>query len=73
MPSFDVWLEGYDATGDYSPDRYFGNYSARTFKSACVKAMRDNGFLEEDIKQYYNRRKNTFWGCRFYDHNPYNF
>jgi len=66
-------LEGYAATGEYAPDRYLVNYTAMTFKSACVKALQDNCFLEEDIKKYYNKQKNTFWGCRFYDHCPGHF
>ena len=73
MPNYDVWMEGYSATGNYAPDRYMGEYSAKSFKGACVKAMRDHGFKEEDIKKYYDRKRNTFWGCRFFDHNPHHF
>lgn len=71
MPNYEVWMEGYSDTGNYASDRYMGEYSAKSFKGACVKAMRDHGFKEEDIKKYYDRKRNTFWGCRFFDHNPH--
>ena len=44
MPNYEVWMEGYSATGNYASDEYMGNYSARTFKSACVKSLRENGY-----------------------------
>jgi hypothetical protein len=72
MPFYEVWMEGYSATGNHAPDKCLGVYKAKTFKAACKKALKDN-FSEDDIKRYYNSRANTFWGCRFYDHCPHNF
>ena len=73
MPRYDVWMEGYSCTGQHCPDEYMGSYSAEDFESACLEAMRNHGYREEDIKRYYNKEHNTYYGCKFYEYNPHRF
>lgn len=58
---FDVWIEGYSATGQSENANYEGTYSAVSFKDACEKMMRLRNW---DIS-YYNG--SSYWGCRFFD------
>lgn len=73
MKIYEVWMEGYNCTGNYCPDEYMGTYTAHSFKEACMKALKAKKCPEEEIKQYYDKETNSFWGCRFYDHNPHHF
>lgn len=68
---YHVWLEGYSVTGMYAPDMFLGSYEAKSFREACMKAMKDNDFADEDIKTHYDKDRNLFWGCRFYEQPQY--
>lgn len=65
--SYNVWMQGYECTGQSCPDTYMGTFTADTFKNACMRAMRANGYSEEDIEEYYNASNNSFWGCSFFE------
>jgi len=60
MNSYNIWSEGYSATGDHSGavclDR---GVLADTFAEACSIA------LEGD--PYFNKDNLTYWACRLYD------
>jgi hypothetical protein len=56
---YQVWLEGYQATGDYGEAQLLGEVEANTFKEACVKLLKDD--------EYFNEKYLTVWGCRLYD------
>ena len=68
--TYHVWSEGFSVTGMYQPDFFMGSYDAYSFREACMKAMRDNDYSEEDIKEYYDPKKNSYWGCSFYEQAP---
>lgn len=70
MKAYNVWMEGYAATGEYAPDEYMGTYEAKSFKEACVMAMNDKFKYRSEIDKYYDKKHNTFWGCRFYEQLP---
>lgn len=68
MKKFDVWLEGYRATGEHGTAQLIGEgVEAETFPEACVKAMLDNNWGAADLEKYYDKERNTYWGCRFFD------
>lgn len=60
---YEVWIEGYAATGDRANARFLGKFSGPDFKSACIEAMKA---LKWDMG-YYDEERNSFWACRFYD------
>lgn len=60
---FNVFVEGYAATGEYSPARYLGTYKAESFKEACDK------YIEEhpNSKDTYDGEKLSIWGCKLFN------
>lgn len=60
---YEVWSEGYAATGERAPAIYLGKYEADSFLEACMKAMKAKGWSLSS----YNPVSNTYWGCRFFD------
>ena len=69
MKQFEVWNEGYAATGGSSPAHRLNKegedtlWEGRTFQEACENALLT---LKWDMS-YYNKEKNHYWGCRFFD------
>jgi len=60
---WELWLEGYVATGNRSGARYLGIFVAPTFKEAC-----DLWGNRHANKGYYsNRGHPSYWGCRIFD------
>ena len=71
LKSFDVWMEGWEATGCERgpvPARFLGTYEAENFVNAChIAAMKlADGDLPTFYK-YYSINDNTWWACRFFD------
>ena len=60
---YEVWNEGYSATGESGTAQFLGVHEVDTFKEACKKALIANDWEME----YYNEKTNTYWGCSFYD------
>jgi len=67
---YNVWVEGYSATGQSAPAQQLinpnsdsGMWEADSFKEACKKALIG---LKWDYL-YYNEASNSYWACRFYD------
>ena len=56
---FDIWSEGYAATGESNTAMYHGTVYAPTFKKACDIYFKDNSF--------YDPKDLTFWGCSLFD------
>ena len=80
MAAFEVWIEGYAATGENSPARRLlkdgetvTQWEGISFQQACVKALNE---LNWDMlytgaqgcgSSYYDIGNNSYWGCRFFD------
>lgn len=64
MKTFEVWAEGYRATGDREFHRLMGKVEAETFKEAC-----DIVFSKGDkyFRECYNPERLSHWGCRLFD------
>ena len=67
MKEFEVWIEGYIATGQSVPHQLIGKVEAETFKDACYIAVKKWCGNEEDFERYYDADKQSFWGCRCFD------
>ena len=61
MPRFQVWSEGYRTTGESAGAQFHGEWEGETFPDACERFMKETGQM-----RWYNRERNTFWGCRFF-------
>lgn len=65
---FQVWAEGYSATGDSSGARLLGTVRAESFHGAVMALV-----LSAPEGERHHFRHNTltsewtFWGCRFFD------
>ena len=80
MASFEIWIEGYSATGESEPGYRVVRegetdtlWDGVTFQQACVKALNELNWniLYEGIQglgsSYYDMIKNSYWGRHFYD------
>jgi len=59
---YEVWLEGFAATGEHGRARFVTSTYAYSFAEACdaaVEALGDDS--------HYNRERLTYWGCRFFE------
>jgi hypothetical protein len=63
MKIFEVWNEGYAATGQQEKAQCLGTFEAETFQEACKNALIE---LKWDMS-YYDEEDNSFWACRFFD------
>ena len=59
---YEVWMEGYAATGDCGTATRLGSFEAASFKQACEKAIQVN-----KMQKHYDPSRNTYWGCRMFD------
>lgn len=61
--NFNIWMKGYQASGDSAPDQYLGTGYGTTFKEACKElASRD-----EEFKKYFTVSTMTYYGCKLYE------
>ena len=63
MQVYDIWIEGYAATGNQGRAEYLGLYPGLSFKDACRRAIIDHDWKLNS----YNEKNNTYWSCRFFD------
>ena len=62
MERFNIWVEGYAATGEHGTASLLGSYEAETWDGAVKKYMAENpGRIVVDSRGY------TDWGCRLFD------
>lgn len=62
---YEIWSEGYAASGDRGTAIFFGKEEGATFQEACDKFFAEYK-KEESIKNYDPKRL-TYWACRLYD------
>lgn len=68
MQRFEVWLEGYWATGmeDFpAPARKLGEVEAETFRDACVAICSPPEWQEHNGD--FDVKRLTVWNCRLFD------
>lgn len=57
MDKFEIWAEGYNATGNSAPARFMGYRYGNSLIEACTS-------LFEGDPLYKNNR---YWGCKLFD------
>lgn len=70
MKQFQVWTEGYAATGERSDAMLHGKVMAETFDEACIKLLGDS--LDKDSSKPDGYRRSSegnmcVWACVCYD------
>jgi hypothetical protein len=63
LNKYQIWIEGYAATGEHGTAQYHGEYEGETFGEACRNMMRDKKWPQD----HYDSNHNTYWACRFFD------
>jgi hypothetical protein len=61
---FDIWSEGYAATGERAGAHYHGCARGVDFRDACVRFFRRQ---PERDAQYFDARRLTYWACKLFD------
>jgi len=65
---FEVWSEGYAATGDISTANFWGTAEAETFQEACEKLLgKDLDRTDIPDRDFYRAKRPSVWGCRLFD------
>ena len=63
MPVFQIWSEGYKATGESGGAHRHGKAEGESFKEACCSfASKDS-----DFATYFDESGMTYWGCKLFD------
>jgi hypothetical protein len=62
---YEIWSEGYAATGHSGTSWKIGEQEGRTFEEACLTYMLNH--VNRDVSQHYNPKYNTYWGCKLFD------
>lgn len=63
MKQFEIWSEGYAATGEAGPATFHGIYGGLDFKDACTNYAK----LDKAFARYFNPDRMTYWGCSLFD------
>ncbi len=64
MRKYEIWSEGYRATGDKGNAWYHGEQEAESFQEACDIFFADP---KNDSEGYYNSKTLTLWACHLFD------
>lgn len=77
VKEYEIWMEGYAATGEYGPAQMIGKGIGTTFDEAVKDYMskKPNHGIEENGRKryttdeaYYNRKSNwNIWACNLFD------
>lgn len=63
MKDYDIWCEGYVATGGSSGANLLGHCVGKDLKDACKNLAKK----DKEFAIYFDEERMTFWGCRIYD------
>ena len=59
MKEYEIWSEGYAATGESAPAHLHGKQEAESFFEACLIFFKGSYLFNVD--------RMTYWGCRLFD------
>jgi hypothetical protein len=62
MKKFEIWMEGFSATGESAPASLLGTSNGDTFKDAVIAFMD----TRPDLGLQFDTSRMTYWGCRLY-------
>lgn len=64
IKKWNIWIEGYSATGQNSRADFKGSFEGKTFKEACITWV---ATLDDNNKQYFSEETLTYWACKMFD------
>ena len=67
LHEYEVWMEGYNCTGQSKQHEFIGAVRAESFEKACEIAVKQWCKSVADFDKYYDAKTQTFWGCKCYD------
>jgi hypothetical protein len=78
LQNYEVWQEGFQATGESSSHIKIGEAKAASFREAChivmcqlylesVDRYRECGEYYDPDRWDYDPQRGTWWGCRLFD------
>lgn len=67
LKTYEVWMEGYNCTGQSKQHEFIGAVKAESFEKACEIAVKQWCKSVADFDKYYDAKTQTFWGCKCYD------
>ena len=62
METYNIWSEGYRATGGYGKHHLLGTSKGNTFKGAVISWINSH----PNFKDLFDEDSLTIWGCRLY-------
>lgn len=63
MKTYEIWSEGFRATGDVGYAQRMGTAQGNTFREACINFAKTN----KPFRAYFGEKNLTHWGCRLFD------
>lgn len=63
MKKYEIWSEGYCASGDSAPATLLGVCGGDDFRDACINFANIN----EPFREEFDSKQMTCWGCRLFD------
>ena len=69
MKKFEIWTEGYAATGQSSTAKFHGTSEGKTFEEACIKKIGHKLDKDENEPDGYRRLRGKLciWACCCFD------
>lgn len=64
MKTWDIWIEGYVATGNTAGHRLMGKAEGNTFREAVINFTNSD---KANSWGTFNEDRLSFWGCRVFD------
>jgi len=67
---FEIWMQGYSVTGNYSTASFEGISHGKNFKEACInyyKVKNTLSILCGHVGDLFDKERITYWGCQLYD------
>lgn len=63
MKKYEIWSEGYCASGDSAPATLLGVCEGDDFRDDCINYANIN----QPFKELFDSKRMTCWGCRLFD------
>ena len=68
MKTYEIWIEGYECTGQSSGALFKGIYEGNSLKEACLnKAIKDPDFAKYLKCAPGKNGRCSYWGCTIFD------
>lgn len=73
LVEYEVWVEGFTATGESGQAHLWGKVKARSFKEACHRIACQNYLKNIEEQEMglgrwdYNPNRQTLWACRLFE------